>query len=274
MMTKASLFLAAVLAATEAAPQVVDITNDGIHPGEQRFIEVSNPRFVLIELSTGQRVGLEFDLIYDRSASYRWRYQSSANAEIMAGEGRVVDSYERVEVTPNEFRLVRRAEHDPIVRAGPIRLLWSPGGTGKCFLYYHPRLAKISTHYTSTVDGLLEGPRPYERLLVVQVVDRFFEPVGPREGLRVVVRSEGPSADLLRQESPTDDNGFTRFAAPSGLTLGNDEQYRIEVSGQHPSGKPLRVRKKLTLPGGHWPQYYQIRVKLEYRRWWGPGFPD
>jgi hypothetical protein len=271
-MTRALLFLAGVLAAAEAAAQEVDITHDATHEGEQRFLEVTHPRFVLIELATGQRAGLEL-FPEERSARYLWRYQSSAKAEIMKGEGRVVESYERVEVSPNEFRLAPGAEHDPIVRAGPIRLYWSPGGAGKCFLYYTPRLAKLSTHYVSTVDDLLDGPRPYESLLVVQLVDRFFSPVGPENGLKVQVRREG-SDDVLQEASPRDRSGFTRFYLPAVCTPDVDVQYRLEVSGHHITGKPLKVSKKVTNPGGCRAQYHQVQVKLEYHRSWGPGFPD
>jgi hypothetical protein len=78
------------------------------------------------------------------TATYRWRCCSAPSQPVKSGIGLTREDYNR---TPSGdgrgYNATPKADHDPFVHAGAIKMEWSYGTESSGYLYYYPRLATV-----------------------------------------------------------------------------------------------------------------------------------
>ena len=112
--------------------------------GEKRNpLSVTTNDVLLIHIPSGATAVVQFTRFDTNKADYRWRYRAAGSQAIESGRGRMIESYERKAKGDGNYEVRPKADQNTTVKAGEIWIEWSPGGTGKGWLYYYPSRASI-----------------------------------------------------------------------------------------------------------------------------------
>jgi hypothetical protein len=73
----------------------------------------------------------------------------------------VIESYEYIESEAHGYQNKPKADHDPIIKAGPVRIEWACSSRTNGWLIYHPNRDKVDLLDWKAFDsesGALEKP--------------------------------------------------------------------------------------------------------------------
>jgi hypothetical protein len=78
------------------------------------------------------------------TASYRWRCCSAPSQPVKSGTGLTCENYNRMPSGDGRgYNVTPKADHDPFVHAGAIKVMWSYGTESSGYLYYYPNRAEV-----------------------------------------------------------------------------------------------------------------------------------
>jgi hypothetical protein len=128
----------------------IDVT--GSAPNRKTVAATTND-VLLIQTPSGAAAVVQFTAFYSDGAAYRWRFRAPQSHTVQTGSGRVAESYASAP-QPDGRRLVTpKPAHDPIVRAGDIRIEWSYGSNTNGYVYFQTNRARIQVLSSSALGG-------------------------------------------------------------------------------------------------------------------------
>jgi hypothetical protein len=133
--------------ALPAAP--IDVT--GSAPNKKTVSATTND-VLLIQTPSGAAAVVQFTAFDSDGAAYRWRFRAAQSPTVQKGTGRVAESYASTP-QPGGRRLVTpKPAHDPIVRAGDIKIEWSFGSDTNGYVYFQINRARIQVLSSSAFE--------------------------------------------------------------------------------------------------------------------------
>ena len=144
--------MAACLALSGAVESGDQSAMGGAVNANRTSVQFSTAATVLIELENRSSAAVRFTPVTRTEVIYRWKYRGSPDGVVVAGSGRLRESYAHVawhwEWKWPPWRALSEEvaplpDNVTTIRAGEISLEWSPRAYGEGYLYYDPTKVTI-----------------------------------------------------------------------------------------------------------------------------------